>query len=608
MKNRYATKALTALMLCCLLFSLPASVSAHAYVVASSPGENEVLEGAPASVSITFNEPIEKAFHSIQVTDPSGQQAANGESRIDDANSARLIADLKPDLPNGIYTVNYKVLSSDGHTVTGTFPFIIGDAAAAQNPAAANESGSSQEHVWPKLALLLVRWLQYSGLAIYIGVLLFHLLLLPRRRLEAETAAHIDNKTASVDISQEHNKGATRTNEHQIGRLQNHLETYTKSSLWQRTKRLLILSLILAAAGIVLSLPQQTASDAGVPWNQAWNPAWIKDTLNLTSFGKAWTAEMILLLMLAGLTAALVIFAKRQNRLAADLTGAAALLTSLGILLAKSFIGHAAAANGRSMAIAMNFLHQASSFLWLGGLLSLAFLLPAATGPLRNSPGSKSLIYWETIRRFSILAAGCVAILLCSGIYASLLHVPTWYALLHSNYGFILLAKSGLTLVMLALGFSAFLRGRKQTRPLSRGVWIEFVTGLIVLVLAAVLSNMPTALSSPGPIQLKAVTADGYHIAVLISPNTVGENRFEVTALDSEQKPLNSIEQITLTLASLDMDMGTIELAIPGGGDSIPLSGNTIVTMGGSWRLNVHILLSSLDTIDSSFTFQVGNK
>ncbi|WP_155612976.1 copper resistance CopC/CopD family protein [Paenibacillus woosongensis] len=582
MKKRHATKALIALTLYCLLFSLPSSVSAHAYIVASSPGENEVLEEAPAQVSITFNEPIEQAFHSIQVTDSSGQQATAGESRMDDAHSARLIADLKPELPDGIYTVNYKVLSSDGHTVTGTFPFIIGDAAAAaHNPADANQPGSSQGQDWPKLSLLLLRWLQYSGLAIYIGVLLFHLLLLPQRRSIAESAAR---------------------------RLQNHPYALAKSPVWQRSKQLLILSLLLAAAGIGLSLPQQAASDAGVPWSQAWNPAWIKDTLSLTSFGKAWTAEMILLLMLAGLTAALIIFTKKQSRLAADLTAAAALLTTLGILLAKSFIGHAAAASGRSMAIAMNFLHQASSFLWLGGLLSLALLLPAAAEATRSSSGSRSQLYWEAIRRFSILAAGCVAILLCSGVYAGMLHIPTWYALLHSNYGLILLAKSGLTLVMLALGLSAFMRGRRRTRPLGRGVWIEFVTGLIVLVLAAILSNMPTALSSPGPIQLKAVTADGYHISVQVSPNTVGENRIEVTALDREQKPLNGIEQITLTLTSLDMDMGTIELAIPGRSDSIPLNGNAIVTRGGSWRLQVHILLSSLDSVDSSFTFQVGNK
>ncbi|WP_019635414.1 copper resistance CopC/CopD family protein [Paenibacillus fonticola] len=620
MEKRYATRAFTLLIFYCLLCSLPASVSAHAFVVASSPVENEVLEEAPASVSITFNEPIENAFHSLQVTGPSGRQATEGVARIDDANSAKLIADLRTELPDGIYTVNYKVLSSDGHTVTGTFPFIIGDAAAGQSPPASNEPDSSQGSNWPGLGLLLVRWFQYSGLAMYIGVLVFHLLLLPRRTAVDTAAARMDAKAALEDISQGNIKGNGWTNKHQTARQQNHLESFAQFPVWQRSKRLLILSLILAAAGIVLSLPQQTSSDARVPWYQAWSPAWIKDTLSLTSFGKAWIAEIVLLLLLAGLTVALVVLARKRKPLAADWASAAdwssaqnwtasvALIASFGILLAKSFIGHSAAASERSIAIAMNFLHQTSSFLWLGGLLSLAFLLPHAAKSRRGEPGSKSRIYWETIRRFSILAAGCVAILLCSGFYAGLLHVPTWHALLHSNYGLILLAKGGLTLVMLALGLSAFLRGRKQTQPLGRGVWVEFITGLIVLVLAAVLSNMPTSLASPGPVQLKAVTADGYHITLKVSPNIVGENRFEVIALDREQKPLNGIEQITLTLTSLDMDMGTIELAIPKGGDSIPLSGNTIVTMGGSWKLNVHILLSSLETIDSSFTFQVGNK
>ncbi|MNJ39087.1 Copper transport protein YcnJ precursor [compost metagenome] len=314
-----------------------------------------------------------------------------------------------------------------------------------------------------------------------------------------------------------------------------------------------------------------------------------------------------------------------------------ALLTSLGILLVKSFIGHSATADGKSMAIAMNFLHQASSFIWLGGLLSLVFLLPAAARTahagqptqlansinpdrsanpnrptntaqaFRNKPSSSNVLYWEAIRRFSILAASCVIILLVSGIYGSLLYVPTWHALLNSSYGLILLAKAGLTLVMLLLGLSAFLRGRRQSRPLGPGVWIEFSIGLIVLVLAALLSNMPTAVSSPGPIELKGTTTDGYKLTINVSPNIVGQNTFEVTVHDRDDKPLNDIEQITLTMTSMEMDMGTIEIILPKG-DASTLIGKGLVTMGGSWNLNVHILLSSLDTIDGRFTFQVGNQ
>lgn len=564
LKKRLAPRALTALILCCLLLSLPASVSAHAYVVTSTPGENEVLQDAPTSISITFNEPIENAFHSIQVTDPSGQQAVSGESRIDGGNSATLLTELRPNLPDGIYTVNYKVLSSDGHTVTGTFPFIIGDEAAKHNTTASNEPGSSGGRALPGTDLLLVRWLQYSGLALYMGTLLFHLVLLPRRSEKASAA------------------------------------------VWQHSKRLLMLSLILAAAGIGLSLPQQTASDAGVPWGQAWNPALLKDTLQLTSFGNAWLSEMVLLLLLAGLTVILAVFAER-SRLLASWGTVIALMITLGILLAKSFIGHAAAANEKSMAIAMNFLHQASSFMWLGGLLSLVCLLPAAARALRDKPDSKNQIYWETIRRFSILAACCVIILLSSGIYAGLLYVPTWHALLNSNYGLVLLIKAGLTLIMLILGLSAFLRGRKQSRPLGAGVWLEFGIGLIVLVVAAILSNMPTALSSPGPVHLKGTTPDGYHVAVKVTPNVIGQNNFEVTVHDHDQKPLHDIEQITLTLTSLSMDMGTIEFVLPKG-ESVPLTGNGLISMGGRWSLHVHILLSSLETIDSRFAFEVGTE
>lgn len=558
-----------------------------------------MLEGAPASISITFNEPIEKTFHSLQVTNPSGQQVNEGVSRIDDTNSARLIADLQPELPDGIYTVNYKVLSSDGHTVTGTFPFIIGNGAAEQSPSAPKESGSSTGGDWPGLHLLLVRWLQYTGLALYMGTLLFHLLLLPRHGARRVAPAKFDDGIALQGDS------VNSSCDDDGPQLQNQSWHSVQSSIWQRSKWLLALSFTLAGAGIGLSLPQQTASGHGIPWSQAWNLAFFKETLMLTSFGHIWLFEMALLLLLGVLTGILAAYAHR-SRFIASWGTAVAWITSLAILLAKSFIGHSAAVNGRGLAITMNFLHQASSFTWLGGLLSLAFLLPAAARCLRAETSSRHLLYWGTIRRFSILAAGCVIILLLSGIYASLLYVPTWHALLNSNYGLVLLIKATLTLIMLVLGLSAFLRGRRQSHPLGAGVWIEFILGLIVLVIAALLANMPTALSSPGPVHLKGTTTGGYQMAVKITPNIVGQNRFEVTVQDRDQRPLDDIEQITLTLTSLEMDTGKIELIIPKG-ESAPLNGDAILTMGGRWNLHVHVLRSSLETIDSRFTFQAGS-
>lgn len=541
----------------------PASVFAHAYVVSSNPAANEVLDSSPIEMVIDFNEPIEAGFHELAVIGPNGDNVADGEARIDPDKPSRLTVAIQQSLPEGLYTAKWNAVSGDGHAISGTIPFQIGKAASNGGfPVHPSAEGDSSLPDW---SLLLVRWLFYGGMAGYLGAVVFHGWLLPRP----------DN-------------------------------TWSQR-LRRRSRTVWLAGFIAASAGILLSLPQQTASDAGGGWREAFDPGLWRQTLVYTTFGEIWKIQLLLLggWLLWTLFLLRVSRGTRPHRL--PLAGA--LLIGLCLLLSKAFIGHAATAEPKAIAVTADFLHLAASLIWIGGVGAIAFLLPAAAQPAaksenRPSEPSPNPVYWRTIRRFSMLASFMVAILLASGVYGSLLHVPTLYSLTHTAYGQVLLAKIALTVICLLLGGLSFLRGQRADKPLNAGVWTEFGVGLAALVLAAVLANLPTAAASPGPAVLTKLLEDGTKVTIGITPNTAGTNTFQVSVRGPDGQPRSDVEQVTLALTSKEMDMGTLEIVFPGGS---PPEVRELITMGGRWNVHVHILTKSLDRYDYDTELRVGN-
>ncbi|MFL0557511.1 copper resistance CopC/CopD family protein [Paenibacillus barengoltzii] len=567
--NRFLRKWTGFAVIACIIVLVltPASVFAHAYVVSSNPAANETLDTSPEMIVIDFNEPIEAGFHKLEVIGPNGDDVTDGEAAIDPQKPSRLTVSLQSDLPEGLYTAKWNVVSGDGHAISGTIPFQIGHGDPGGESGLPIHSTTDGGSSFPGWSLLLVRWLFYGGMTAYLGAVVFHAWLLPR----------MDNAWGSERLK-------------------------------RRSRVLWLSGLIASSAGILLSLPQQTADDAGGGWKEALDPALWRQTLVYTTFGEIWKVQLLLLGGLL-LWTLYLLRASRSNR-PSQLPLLGAMLLGLGLLLSKAFIGHAATADLRGPAIAADFLHLAASLIWLGGVGAIAFLLPAAAKTVAGEEALKSApshlpLSWQTVRRFSILAFIMVAILVLSGVYGSLLHVPTLYSLTHTTYGLVLLAKIALTLICLLLGGWSFLRGRQARKPLNAaGIWTELGAGLAVLLLAGVLANLPTAAASPGPAALIHQLDDGTKVTIRISPNVAGTNTFQVNVLGPDGQPRSDVDQVTLELASKEMDMGTIEILFPGGS---PPEASELITMGGRWNIHVHILTSSLDSYDYDTELTVGN-
>ncbi len=130
-----AAAAATAIGVLAALGSFPTPAAAHEELVSSTAEADEVLTTAPTEVSLTFSAVLNPSATELAVVDSATRSVLDGSPRIDDATVRQ---DLKPGLPSGEYRVSYRLISTDGHPVSGTWSFTVQTDVAA--PSAAGSS------------------------------------------------------------------------------------------------------------------------------------------------------------------------------------------------------------------------------------------------------------------------------------------------------------------------------------------------------------------------------------------------------------------------------------------------------------------------------------
>lgn len=98
--------------------ALPAS--AHAELASTSPVDGAILESAPESLTLNFNSRILDGMAEIAVTNSSGFLVTGV---IAESAQTTVSAPWPADLPGDTYVVAYRIVSEDGHPITGSFSF-----------------------------------------------------------------------------------------------------------------------------------------------------------------------------------------------------------------------------------------------------------------------------------------------------------------------------------------------------------------------------------------------------------------------------------------------------------------------------------------------------
>jgi copper transport protein len=98
--------------------------AAHANLASSDPAANASLDHAPAAVTMTFTEPPDPNLSIVHVLDVNGTDVEAGPVQAMPGQEDQLRSPLPTDLPDGVYTVSWRVVSeADGHFTTGAFSF-----------------------------------------------------------------------------------------------------------------------------------------------------------------------------------------------------------------------------------------------------------------------------------------------------------------------------------------------------------------------------------------------------------------------------------------------------------------------------------------------------
>ena len=131
-QNGVTRGAALLLLVAAFLLLAPQAAFAHAKLLRSEPKPKSILPQPPKVVELWFSEEPEASFNTIEVKDAQGNRFDRGEVTLAEGGK-KAQAELQ-DLPAGAYTVEWKALSSDEHTLRGKFAFTV-EASAA--PAAA---------------------------------------------------------------------------------------------------------------------------------------------------------------------------------------------------------------------------------------------------------------------------------------------------------------------------------------------------------------------------------------------------------------------------------------------------------------------------------------
>jgi putative copper resistance protein D len=359
----------------------------------------------------------------------------------------------------------------------------------------------------------------------------------------------------------------------------------------------LALALISGMAWLVLTAAAMSDSPAahvfgdGVLWT----------VVSQTTFGRDWLVRFILACALAATLPSLL---SPRDRKTHWIEAAAAILAA-AFAGALAWSGHAAGGLGDEAIIhpATDVLHLIAAAAWVGALSPLIVLFTAA-----GADDASLAMARTATTRFSILGIASVGTLLATGIINTFYLAGSVPALLHTDYGRLLLIKIALFLAMVAIAAvnrllltpqllqeANIAASRNALRRLRRNAAIEVLAGATVIAIVAALGTMPPAIHAAHEHPTYgAVPADAafvhIHLVegmadVTIRPGRIGRARATIRLWNEDFEALNA-RQVSLTLTAPTAAAGNAHPARQGRDgawqvDGIELSepGNWIVTV-----------------------------
>jgi len=456
-----------------VMLIVPATASAHAILIASTPPMGAVTPAAPAVLRLQFSEAITllNPAQDCQVVSSTGASIESAPCHVSATNVRELDAPLKSGISPGTYTVRYQVVSSDSHVVGAALAFAIGHGPVGL-PYLGNRPGQgpSETGAWEVSA----RFFEVVGLGGLLALLAF-------RWLIWRPAWRPGQRQAGI---------AAADREAALG--------WGRDLYWTAFAVLAIGSMI--AEGYLLVVYSATALGTGVV-AALHNTAGIGTVLSGTRFGSLiqYRGALLFVLFALGAWQFLAEFGSSATPRPAAPTGKAlpaALMAVaiVGVLWGLSTQGHASQAPFHVIQELADVVHLSAAAIWIGGLtltLLVIWRLPKAV------PGAGVAVATDVLAQFSRVALISVAAIVATGTIRSFGELSDPTQLWSTTYGQCILIKIGL----LGVAGLVALRNRRITLTLERRPAVhpkalatvrnaavaELAVALAILVVAALL-------------------------------------------------------------------------------------------------------------------------
>jgi copper resistance protein C len=101
-----------------------APASAHNSLIGSTPKDGSQVDAGPATIELKFDQPVQmgQGLNAIAVIGPNNDHWEGGQASV---TSNVVTAPVRPLGPAGNYKIGYKILSADGHPVSGELTFTL---------------------------------------------------------------------------------------------------------------------------------------------------------------------------------------------------------------------------------------------------------------------------------------------------------------------------------------------------------------------------------------------------------------------------------------------------------------------------------------------------
>lgn len=439
-------------------------VSAHAGLDSSTPAASSVLEEAPDSIVLDFDEAVEASLTTIEVVDQDQTAMAVGDPQEVAADASVVVADL-PDLADGVYVVVWRISSVDGHIVDGAFSFQIGteadvDAEALLDDVVGDQGAASSV----ERLLSIARLLGYVGLVMLLGAFLWG-------GMASERLA-----TAAA----------------------------TRAVLW--------FGAVLFAVGSLLQYGAQAAYVVAGTLGDVFSPdAWGR--IDQTQTGRFLLVRIVAALVLVALAAT---WGRRGTAWWRSL----AVVASIVAVVSFPAGGHPAALDQRLLFTAVDAVHLLAAAVWLGGLV--LFTVGARTW-LRGDDADPVVRQFSAVSAVAVpvlVATGVIQAAKLSGGFGGLTDT-TWGRTL-------LVKLSVVVVLVVVGGVSRWLLRHADLRSLGRTVACEAVLGIAVLTVSAALVGESPRPPAEQQVFSASLASAGVIADVTITPGRVGQNEMHV--------------------------------------------------------------------------------